>query len=437
MSVTSLKNYLLLFICTLGIGVVHATHKINNKTNTMLTNYCGVEEYNETRIYAENDLVFFNCAVWSAKVSVALGDNPALSSNWNHEYYCYEKADCRPLEIDTCGEETYDFTKSYNFGERVYYKCVVWVSDRDINPNEIPGEAIGWNFYNECNYGDQDDCYPKHCNVFDYNSNVTYQNSNTHVYYNCAVWHNAFYINAGDSAPGEPGSENKWIRDYDCTEDPSCADVPPSYCGVPTFNNNLDYAYGAQVYYNCIIWYALVYINANQEPPGTSDKWAFLTDCDDGDSNCPVYNVFCDTYEYSSTYPYHNPNTKVVYNCQIYKNLWWVSPGVTPGEPGSDVWEYIEDCTDPECQTAGINDPYLNENIIFNSKGNHQLYYNFSILDNQQSDLKFYDIRGALILSTTISTNEGELITPTLQPGVYLVKIYNNTNVYVKRVIIY
>jgi chitinase len=54
----------------------------------------------------------------------------------------------------------------------------------------------------------------------------------------------------------------------------------------------------------------------------------------------------CERTVYSADNQYPNPGTEVVFNCQIWKNKWYINPNEQPGE--NEGWEKIGDCSEGE-----------------------------------------------------------------------------------------
>ena len=54
----------------------------------------------------------------------------------------------------------------------------------------------------------------------------------------------------------------------------------------------------------------------------------------------------CERTVYFADNQYPNPGTEVVFNCQIWKNKWYINPNEQPGE--NEGWEKIGDCSEGE-----------------------------------------------------------------------------------------
>ena len=66
-----------------------------------------------------------------------------------------------------------------------------------------------------CSSGGEGNVY---CGILEYNTNNTYPNSDTQVYYDCKIWHNQWYANPNEI----PGENAVWVFDSDCNEGVNC-----------------------------------------------------------------------------------------------------------------------------------------------------------------------------------------------------------------------
>jgi len=67
---------------------------------------------------------------------------------------------------------------------------------------------------------------------------------------------------------------------------------------------------------------------------------------------------------------------------------------------------------------------------------NRDLYIRYENPNNEQADLKIYNVTGNLIKSEVSLTNELYHTTLDVAPGCYIVKVVSNSNVYLKKVYI-
>lgn len=105
--------------------------------------------------------------------------------------------------------------------------------------------------------------------------------------------------------------------------------------------------------------------------------------------------TYCGALEYDVTKNYGTPNTKVFYQCKIWKNKWWANPNEVPGS--NNVWEFVSNCSEGTgCSTLGTNENNVksNTNIYVN---NGFLYFKSPNNTNTPKDIIIYDMNGRIM----------------------------------------
>ncbi|SNR33416.1 T9SS type A sorting domain-containing protein [Lutibacter flavus] len=273
-----------------------------------------------------------------------------------------------------------------------------------------------------------------YCGAEEYDNSINYSKDDT-VFFNCIIWNRG----PGKASSGiDPGIDNTWIFIDNCYDSLSGCTEPKPVCGIEPYNKYLLYHIdGTRVYYDCKIWYSAGYMDQTVETPivpGTTSSWQYESDCNES-TECtePDYG-YCGAQMYNEYNIYSIYDTLVYYNNKLYQNSSYIGAGQLPGTDAK--WVYQGECIDPTAtgRTLSNDDEALKANILL-YYNNYKLYYDFTKL-NGTSKIICYDTKGSLIFSKEVSNSKNEIIFPTLQQGLYIIRVINDSKMTFKRIIV-
>ncbi|MFN1218995.1 fibronectin type III domain-containing protein, partial [Chryseobacterium kwangjuense] len=200
------------------------------------------------------------------------------------------------------------------------------------------------------------------------------------------------------------------------------------YCGSEVYNAANAYpTANTRVFYQCKIWKNKWYANPN-ELPGTNLVWEEVSVCTEGpDCQNNQPVTYCGAQEYNPAKAYTVANTKVFYACKIWENQWYANPGEIPGQ--NMVWKLVSNCNE------GVN--------CVGAKSAVQDKLSFIVSDNvlnlepvssyeKIEEVKIFDTRGTLILSFSKPVKNGMTISSLLS-GMYFTGIVYSDGTYITK----
>lgn len=200
------------------------------------------------------------------------------------------------------------------------------------------------------------------------------------------------------------------------------------YCGSEVYNAANAYpTANTRVFYQCKIWKNKWYANPN-ELPGTNLVWEEVSLCTEGpDCQNNQPVTYCGAQEYNPAKAYTVANTKVFYACKIWENQWYANPGEIPGQ--NMVWKLVSNCNE------GVN--------CVGVKSAVQDKLSFIVSDNvlnlepvssyeKIEEVKIFDTRGTLILSFSKPVKNGITIS-SLPSGIYFTGIVYSDGTYITK----
>ncbi|WP_080779692.1 lytic polysaccharide monooxygenase [Chryseobacterium phocaeense] len=200
------------------------------------------------------------------------------------------------------------------------------------------------------------------------------------------------------------------------------------YCGSEVYNAANAYpTANTRVFYQCKIWKNKWYANPN-ELPGTNLVWEEVSVCTEGpDCQNNQPVTYCGAQEYNPAKAYTIANTKVFYACKIWENQWYANPGEMPGQ--NMVWKLVSNCNE------GIN--------CVGAKSAAQDKLSILVSDNilnlepvssyeKIKEVKIFDTRGTLILSFSKPAKNSMSIS-SLPSGIYFTGIVYSDGTYITK----
>lgn len=200
------------------------------------------------------------------------------------------------------------------------------------------------------------------------------------------------------------------------------------YCGSEVYNAANAYpTANTRVFYQCKIWKNKWYANPN-ELPGTNLVWEEVSVCTEGpDCQNNQPVTYCGAQEYDPAKAYTIANTKVFYACKIWENQWYANPGEMPGQ--NMVWKLVNNCNE------GIN--------CVGAKSSAQDKLSILVSDNilnlepvssyeKIKEVKIFDTRGTLILSFSKPAKNSMSIS-SLPSGIYFTGIVYSDGTYITK----
>lgn len=205
-----------------------------------------------------------------------------------------------------------------------------------------------------------------------------------------------------------PFPHSKEIKD----DSPYIGNEATLYCNVEEYVSTNSYPNAnTEVYYDCKIWKNQWYANPN-EVPGDNNVWAMVSDCTEG-PGCT--SSFCDISEYEAAYSYPNSNTKVYYECMIWKNQWYANPNEIPGE--NNVWLYVSDCDEGNGCLLSVPENETNTMSVYPNPSSD--FIEISKIEVKK-DYEIYGLNGQFIFDGIIGRNE-KIDIRNLNSGVYFI----------------
>lgn len=195
-----------------------------------------------------------------------------------------------------------------------------------------------------------------------------------------------------------------------------------TYCGAEVYNPEKAYpTANTKVFYSCRIWINKWYVNPN-ELPGTNLAWEEVSVCAEGPDckdNQPV--TYCGAREYNPTKAYTTADTKVFYNCKIWKNKWYANPGEMPGQ--NDVWEFVSNCNEnPDCAAATASNRLSQDNNISVVVANNIVNFSPESSYGRIREIQIFNALGNKVLSSVKPTKDSINISA-LPSGIYFIRI--------------